>query len=102
MPGLIAPLRQTTLIASLAGMLHRVANDADQPDRGGHRGIPTGIDDPIQLVRSNAIQVAQRQFVNIPVIVTEEVATHPDRRYLLRALAVTGSPLVERQSKPLP
>ena len=28
-----------------------------------------GIDDPIQLVRSNAIQVAQCQFVNIPVIV---------------------------------
>src|SRR5215213_11446520 len=61
-----------------------------------------GIHDPIQLVRSDAIQVAQRQFVNISVIVAEEVATHPDRRYLLRALAVTGSPLVKRQSKPLP
>src|SRR5215212_3495940 len=102
MPGLVPPVRETAQVGSLAGVLHRVANHADQPDRGGHWGIPTGIHDPIQLVRSNAIQVAQRQFVSIPVIVAEEVATHPDRRYLLRGLAITGSPLVKRQSKPLP
>src|SRR5215213_4336077 len=102
MPGLVPPVRETAHVGSLAGVLHRVAYHADQPDRGGHWGIPTGIHDPIQLVRSDAIQVAQRQLVNISVIVAEEVATHPDRRYVLRALAVAGSPLVKRQPKPLP
>src|SRR5829696_6138872 len=102
MPGLVPPVRQTAHVGSLAGMLHRVANHTDQPDCGGHGGIPTGIHDPIQLLRSKAIQVAQRQLVNIPVIVAEEVATHPDRRYLLRAMAITGSPRVKSQPKPLP
>src|SRR5215218_762699 len=102
MSGLVPPVRETANVGSLTGMLHRVPNHTDQPDRGGHRRIPMGIDDPIQLLGSNAIQVAQRQFVNISVIVAEEVATHPDRRYLLRALAVTGSPLVKGQSEPLP
>jgi hypothetical protein len=100
LPGLVPPLRETAHKASLAGMLHRVTNHADQPDCGCYRGVPTGIDDPIQLVPSNAIQVAQRQFVNIPVVVAKEFATHPDRRYLFRVLAVTGSPLVKRQPKP--
>src|SRR5215213_4848348 len=100
LPGLVPPLRETAHVGSLAGMLHRVTNHADQPDCGCYRGVPPGVDDPIQLVPSNAIQVAQRQFVNIPVVVAKEFATHPDRRYLFRVLAVTGSPLVERQPKP--
>src|SRR5215204_6785183 len=102
MPALSPPVRETAHVASLAAVLHRVPNHADQSDRGGHRGIPTGIHDPIQLLRSKAIQVAQRQLVNIPVIIPEEVATHPDRRYLLRAMAITGSPRVKSQPKPLP
>jgi hypothetical protein len=102
MPSLVTSLRETANVGSLAGMLHRVADHADQPDCGGHRGIPAGVDDPIQLLGSKAIQVAQRQLVDIAVILAEQVATHADRRYLLRALAITGSPLVKRQPKPFP
>jgi Phosphotransferase enzyme family len=95
-------LRKPAHVRSLAGMLHGVADHADQPDCGSHGGMPTGVDDPIQFLRSDAIQVAQRQFVNIAVISVQELAAHPDRRYLLRALAVTGSPLVKGQAEPLP
>src|SRR5215217_9721951 len=48
MPGLVPPVRETANVGSLTGMLHRVPNHTDQPDRGGHRRIPTGIHDPIQ------------------------------------------------------
>src|SRR5215217_3029751 len=102
MPSLVTSLRETANVGSLAGMLHCVADHADEPDCGGHRGIPAGVDDPIQLLGSKAIQVAQRHLVDIAVILAEQVATHADRRYLFRALAVTGSPLVKRQPKPFP
>jgi hypothetical protein len=55
MPSLVTSLRETANVGSLAGMLHRVADHADQPDCGGHRGIPAGVDDPIQLLGSKAI-----------------------------------------------
>jgi hypothetical protein len=83
-------------------MLHSVSDHADQPDRRCHWRVPAGIDDPVQLLCSNPIQIAQGELMNCAVIVGEEVTASSNGRYISWTLSITGSPLAKGQAEPLP
>ena len=85
MPSLVTSLCETANVGSLAGMLHRVADHADQPDCGCHRRIPAGIDDAIHLGGRNAVQIAQGEVVNRLMVSAEEIAARTVNRERARS-----------------
>lgn len=91
-----AALEEASDVGRLSRVLHVVIDHTDEPHADRYGGIPTNVDDSLQLRGVDGVEIVQRSFVDRVVIVRQEVGPGPNRGHLFRRMAVSGIARVGR------
>src|ERR1022692_2495937 len=72
-PSELPPLEDPANVGGLAGVLHVVDDDADQPDAQGHGWVPALVDNPVKIGVGQPADVSGRDLVDGVVILAERL-----------------------------